>query len=250
MPNISAASPNDQINQMRAYLYSFAQELQWALNTVESGSSDTSAEVTAKAAAGGETGSQYDSVQIFNEIKSLIIKSADIVEAYYDQIENMIDLSGRYVAQSVYGTFEEYVRQTISGDSRLIQQNLESYQKLSGLVNGMAEKILSNEAYIKYGAVGTTLDDTGLAEENAPGIEIGDYARMEDGETIVTNRRYARFTAYGLELFGDSIEAAPIAYIKQRKLYITNAEITNTLRVGGYMISRADGLSFDWVGVD
>lgn len=277
MPMITGGSPDAQIQQIKSYLYKMAHQLQYALSQTDS--RDVVLEQVNNAVAIVEK-KEKPPVQIFNEMKSLIIKSADIVEAYYEKIDELLSTSGKYVAQSDFGTYGEYVNQRLSADADRINQNINrievitsdiantngqivamkgdtdaSISSLASVVNGFADEITgttnfikTQQAYIRYGAVGTTLDETGLASQNAPGIEIGDIQTLADGKTQITNKRFARFTAYGLELFGEIKDAPPVAYIKQNKLFITNAEVTSSFKLGGFMIQKSNGLSFDWVG--
>lgn len=241
MPNINASTDAGQLQQIRSYLYQFAEQMKWALDTMGAGANET----IVKQGGGSASGSseEADAIDTFNEVKSLIIKSADIVDAYYEEIDKMLSLSGKYVAQSEFGTYTEETNQTISATSTMVTQSLEKIEAIASEVDGISDSIKEKESYIRYGYVGTTLDDTELATNDAPGIEIGDYNSLDEKE----NRRYARFTAYGLELFGDTMDY-PVAYIKQSKLYITNAEITGTLKLGGYRIDTSNGLSFKWMG--
>lgn len=241
MPNINATTDAGQLQQIRSYLYQFAEQMKWALDTMGAGQSETVVQQGGGSSSSGST-EEADAMSTFNEVKSLIIKSADIVDAYYEEIDKMISLSGKYVAQSEFGDYTEETNQSISATSTQVTQNLNKIETIEGKVDGISDSIKEKESYIRYGYVGTTLDDSGLATNDAPGIEIGDYNNLDGSE----NRRYARFTAYGLELFGDTIEY-PVAYIKQYKLYITNAEITGTLILGGYRIDTSNGLSFKWI---
>lgn len=254
LPNISGKTEAEQLSQLRSYLYEMAGQLNWALNTLESGQNGNNSIVIQRSGGGSSSSSSggsssssggSDAVSNFSEIKALIIKSADIVEAYYEEIEKMIDLSGRYVAQADFGEegVAKYIKDTkmsIDATSDSLTQNY--YQKetidgIDGRVKGIEKSVREQEGYIRTGNVGSYWD------ENALGMEIGEFD-TEDGKT---EKRYARMTSYGLELFGSSKDV-PVAYIRQDKLYITNAEITGTLKLGGYRIDTSNGLAFKWVG--
>lgn len=247
LPNISASTDAGQLAQIRSYLYQFAEQMQWALNTIEKGQSSEAIEVINTGTQATSTTTESVAQSTFNSIKSLIIKSADIVSAYYEEIDKLIELNGKYVAESDFGTYKEETKQTISAASDGVTQSFAKIATIESEVDGIKSYISKNNSYIKSGQVGTTLDDTGMATEDAPGIEIGDYRTLDDGVTQEILERFARFTAYGLELFGSSL-TTPVAYIKQYKLYITNAEITGKLKIGGYEIDSSDGLAFKWVG--
>lgn len=255
LPNITATTDKGQLEQIRSYLYQMAQELQFALNNADSSSSNVVvAPATSKGTSSG--GTSADDIKkaqdTFDSIKSLIIKSADIVDAYYDEIDSLLKLSGEYVAQSDFGTYTEKTDNLISANSESITQHLSRIETIESGVDGVNDMIKTQKSYLDYGAVGTTLDDTGLATENAPGIEIGDFQTLDDGVTTVANQKYARFTAYGLELFGASLDD-PVAYIKQYKLYITNlstinAEISGTLTLGAFKIDATKGFNLKYIG--
>ena len=58
--------------------------------------------------------------------------------------------------------------------------------------------------------------------------------------------KYARFTAGRLSFYDkNDIE---VAYISDYKLYITNAEIKGTLKLGAFLIDTSKGFRLKWVG--
>lgn len=242
LPNISGKTDAEQLNQLKSYLYSMAEQLNWAFNTI---SMEKTSEIVLQDAV-GKALKENQAYTNFNAIKDFVIKNADIVDAYYEEIENLIDLSGKYVSSASFpggvGTYIENTSNSISANSQSITQNIKKTEDLEinlGEVEKLARK---QDGYIKSGIVGST-----LAPENAPdaiGIELGEFNSVGDSES----RRYARFTTYGLELFGDN-KNKPVAYISQNKLYITNAEFKGDIKLGGYSIATQNGLAFKWVGV-
>jgi hypothetical protein len=251
LPNINGKTDREQLAQVKSYLHQLAEQLQWALNTGMSGSVANVVLQTSSKNVSSTTGSTEMSVsdaqKAFTVLKPLIIKSADIVSAYYEEIDKLIDLSGKYTASSDFGDYTKETNNTISANSTSITQQLSRIETVESDVEGINSAIKEQDGYIKMGAVGTTLDDTGLAEESAPGIEIGDYQTLSDGVTTITNTRYARFTAYGLELFGSTLNK-PVAYIKQYKLFITDMEITGAAQFGAFMIDTSTGFKLKYVG--
>ena len=97
LPNVTASSDSGKLTQMQSYMYQLVEQLNWALNL---GSGDDEAVEAVKTPAQIEE----EERQTFNSIKSLIIKSADIVEAYTEKMEQVFD--GRYVAESDFGKAE------------------------------------------------------------------------------------------------------------------------------------------------
>jgi hypothetical protein len=82
-PKIDAPEPMRQIAQVKSFLIQLVEQLNIALRTLESGATATSK---------SETPATTPTVPIaFNEIKALIIKSNDIIDAYYKKMSPKIE---------------------------------------------------------------------------------------------------------------------------------------------------------------
>lgn len=281
-PNITAKTETEQLLQMRSYLYQLSQQLQWAFSTIR-----TEVRTDSTTAASVQGNKQVsDPAKTFAELKNLIIKSADIVDAYYSEINGRLEKI--YVAQSDFGTYKEQagldIRQNADGVSQLFDNyreistsvgtisnnqtvisenvsNLTNDQKaLSDTVSGLGEgqKALENTV----GGISETLDTvysqilqteayirTGLLNEDGNGHPV--YG-LEIGQTNTVDGqtvfdKFARFSADRLSFF-DSNDTE-VAYISDYKLYITNAEITGALVIAGrFKIYYSGGLAFQWIG--
>lgn len=223
---------------MHSFLYQTIEQLNWALNTIESGGNGTVSMQTkaTTGSAGGED--KKDSGVNFNELKSLIIKSADIVNAYYEKIE--AKLSGKYVAQSDFGTYEQDTEYLIRGNSYNIEQLFSNIQKITTDLEGLEHSLIDVNAYIKSGELYT--DDKGIP---IYGLEIGQKTEV-DGEEVFN--QFARFTAEKLSFF--DYNGREVAYISDNKLYIANIEITGSFSQGGFVDTIQPDLSVitRWVG--
>lgn len=241
LPEINGATSQEQLAQIRSYLYQFAGQLNWALNTLEKGQSGNDHIQVQSGGGSASTNPENDAISNFSDIKSLIIKSADIVEAYYEEIDKMISLSGKYVAKSDFADFTEETEMSLEATSEYIQQNFYKKETIDSKVSDIESEIESavraQEGYIRSGNVGSYWD------ADAIGIEIGEF----DSEDEAEQKRFARFTSHGLELFGSNKEK-PVAYVHQYKLYITDAEFTGKVKFGGYGVDTSNGLSIKWVG--
>lgn len=235
LPNINATTEAGQLQQIRSYLYQFAEQLQWALNTIETGGSLSGGLVT-QSAGSMSTGGQTETEKNFNQIKSLIIKSADIVNAYYEQINAR--LKGTYVAQSDFGTYTENTQQILTANSTGISQLFENLQIISETVDGLYDAQIHTSAYIKSGLLYQ-------ADNGVPvyGLEIGQTNTIDGVDTF---DKFARFTSDRLSFYDRN--DTEVAYISDYKLFITNAEVTGSLTLGGYKIDTSNGLAFKWIG--
>lgn len=234
MPNITATTPQGQMEQVRSYLFQMVQQLNYSLKAVEDKA------VAAQSAAEGAAKTEVEKAQgTFNSIKGLIIKSADIVNAYYEVIN--AQLQGEYVAQSEFGTFQQTTEADIQANSEAIEQNYTNLQQVLTDLEVRVNEIAAN-AYIRSGLLGYFEDGD---NEGAPiyGLEVGETITQDGVETF---NKYARFTADRLSFYDNNGNEA--AYISDMVLYITNAVIRGTLQVGEYVLDPTYGLALVWMG--
>lgn len=234
-PNITAPDEKGQLVQVKSYLHQLVEQLQWALNSLSSSSGYVVQQ--AVKSQGAAVSSKVDGEATFNAIKSLIIKSADIVDAYFEEINKRLE--GEYVAKSDFGTYTEQTSQDIIASSTDIESLYTNLQTILTDIQGIESTLVEVNAHIKSGLLYT--DDNG-----APvyGLEIGQINEI-DGEEVFN--KFARFTSDKLAFYDQN--ESEVAYISDFKLYITNAEIKGNLKLGGYKLDTSNGLAFKWEGV-
>lgn len=234
MPQITGGSAEVQLRQVKSYLYQLVQQLNFALTDVEK--QTTTAVQTATAATTGNT--EINAQSTFNSIKALIIKSADIVNAYYDAINTRLE--GEYVAISDFGTFSEQTSQDIAANSTEIQSIYKNIQTILTDIESVESTLIEVNAHIKSGLLGYADDGTPVY-----GLEIGQRNEIDGVETF---NKYAQFTADRLSFFDQN--SNEVAYISDRKLYITDVEITGSQLMGGFkkIVVPGVGVVTKWVG--
>ena len=233
-PNITGRTEAEQMVQVKSYLHQLVEQLNWALSNIETGSTGVAKTSTAATGTAVPTESD-DPISNFNSIKGLIIKSADIVNAYYEKIDNLLKLSGEYVAQSDFGTYQEDTLNEISATDKQLRQDLVSKQTIFDENGNIKTELLVN-GHIYSGIIEYAKDGEAIV-----GIEIG--------QTTNGFKRFARFTAERLSFY--DINGNEVAYISGYKLYITHVEIKGSFQVGGYVDTVTDGggLVTKWEGV-
>ena len=270
LPQINAPTDGEKIKQISSYLFQMAEQLQWALKNVDTSNKTVVVTPTPKSLQPGQ--STVSAETTFGSIKALIIKSADIVNAYYEEINKK--LVGQYVAQSEFGVFEEQTSQDVFENSTSINRTFNnvqeiksgidsSFEALSGEIDQVDSKVkdvegnITNEIQalknsidtLNYSLVEVTANlKSGLLYTNDEGIpvyglEVG-QKNIVDGVEVFN--KYARFTAGRLSFYDQN--GAEVAYISDYRLYITHAEVTGTLKLGGYLVDTTNGLTFKWVG--
>ena len=247
LPNITATTERGQLEQIRSYLYQFAQQLNYALSNIDSKAIDATQKVEATIQ---QQNAVVQAQATFSEVKSLIIKSADIVNAYYEEINRRLE--GIYVAESDFGTYKQKTSVEMSAtseDIKLLFGNQQAMQKDVKSINGVLQAgdegttILGSEAWCKIGVL--DYEESGFP---IYGMEIG-QTNTEGKESALT--KFAQYRSDGVHLYDQN--GIEVATIINYKLKITNAEminatITGVMTVGGYDIITSNGLAFKWRG--
>ena len=235
LPNINSATEQGQLSQMRSYLYQLVEQLNWALNTVQDGAVQTVVQPMTAPTASGTAASEQEAQDTFNSIKSLIIKSADIVNAYYETMRLRMD--GEYVAESDFGVYRRTTAAELSATIDSVNQLYTDLQSVEETAEGAYDSVRAVTANIKTGLLYTN-------ESGVPvyGLEVG-QRNVENG--VESFRKYARFTANRLSFYDQN--DTEVAYISDYKLFITQAQITGSITLGRYVADMSDGLAFKWV---
>lgn len=249
LPNITGDSAPAQLAQIKNYLYQLVGQLNYALSTMESGTGMLDASGNAVSVS---TEQKEDPVSTFNSIKALIIKSADIVTAYYEEISKRLE--GVYVAEATFpdgiATFIEKTSNDVIANSTYIKQMYENVQKISSSVTGIEDALTKVNALIKTGLLYYVGEDgkeyDSELENGTPvyGVEVGQTVTDEDGNELFN--KFARFVANRLSFYDQNNDE--VAYISDYKLYITNAEVTGTIKLGAFEIPTERGFTLRWVG--
>ena len=244
LPNITATTEAGQIAQMRSYLHQFAEQLQWALNTIQSENSSDAVELKDSLGRTVQQTEVAKAQDTFNSIKDLIIKSADIVEAYYEQMD-LLYLRGEYVAESEFGTYKQETSAKLSATDQYIEGKFTKTEVIDGeevkseySLADIDSRLRKQEGTIRFGTVQTTLTEDG----ETIGIEVGEIDTVND----VAITRFATFSAAGVELYDGSTSTVPVVTISKSKITITSAEFNGYVKMGKYRLDLSKGIAFKW----
>lgn len=198
-PQLTAGSAQEQLRQMQRYLTSLSQQMQFAFDALEGG---TTGKLVYQAPA-------QEQQQTLSQLKSLILKSAQVTQVLEERVGKRLE--GKYVAVSQFGTYCQETSQTIEANSRQLKQTFQSVQQLESAVAGLDSSIREVNASIR----------TGEIADGIYGVEIG----QQEGEGgVIRFRRYARLTAEKLSFYDNN--EIEVAYISNRRLYVTAAEVS------------------------
>lgn len=231
-PVIKTGKPEEALAQMQRYLWQFAEQVQQAMEESKR------VETEIKEAAGKAAQQQKDSpAATFGKVKDLIIKSAEIVEAYRAEITKT--LVGQFVAASEFGTFREQTTAVITETDKNVTQNYTMIQQIESSMEGLESGINQMNAYIRTGLLYE--DENGTSRY---GVEIGEEAE-KDG--VKAFQKFARLTSDRLSFFDQN--EIEVAYISDRKLYITSAQVQEIeakrvtiqgLAIGAYILQAGN----------
>lgn len=222
LPKVTATTDAGKLQQIQSYMYQLVEQLNIALADVESIATDQSAG-TNQPSASATGGSGTKPVADFNSVKALIIKSADIVNAYYKEIKKRLE--GLYVAESDFGVYAEQTASEIHANSIAIEQMYTNIQTIISDIDSLEHSLIEVDAFIKSGVLYYDEDGTPVY-----GLEIGQRTEI-DGEEVFN--KYARFTSSKLSFYDSNDNE--VAYISDKKLYITHVEVTGSFSLGGFV---------------
>ena len=249
LPNITGNTEAEQLAQVKSYLYQMVGQLNYALSTIETGTGVVDVRGNPVSVS---TQQKEDPASTFNSIKTLIIKSADIVTAYYDEIVKRLE--GVYVAEASFPDgIAAYIQKTsndVIANSQYISQMYTNIQTILSDVDDIKNDQIKVKAHIKTGLLYYVGEDgkeyDSELENGTPvyGVEVGQIV-TDENETELFNK-FARFTSNRLSFYDQNNNE--VAYISDYKLFITNAEITGSLKLGGFLIDTTRGFTIRWEG--
>lgn len=225
LPVINAQTERGQLEQMRSYLYQFAEQLKYAVDIIDGNTMTMSSQV--KSVVGAvETPTDEQKQKQFANLKNLIISSADIVNSYTEKVEYA--LTGKYEALS--SDFGEYWAETRKTVVETAENLTEYYDKLES-IDAWKQ---NTSAYIRTGYL---YDDT----NGVPiyGVEVGQATVDENGNpkyegmSRFTPTKTSFYDAYGNEM----------ATLSNQELVINGIVCRGAFYIGNFMIDTLHGFS-------
>lgn len=224
-----------------SYLFQMAQQLNLALEALESGAAVQGQGSVQSAPAGSAVIALQ---QQYENLRSQIVKTAQQVEKTTESLT--AKLHEEYVAQSDFGTYVQRL-------SAYLEANPEALTQYYGFCGDLQANVAAVDAAFNHYRIDTQgYIRTGIVsyEGDTPvyGVAVGQNltTRQVDGETVVEQNNFrAVFTARRLGFWQDDTE---IAYLSDNRLYITDITVLSGLNVGSWRLDSNGGLSFQWMG--
>ena len=237
MPAYPSGTVEQQVLQQYSYLFQMAQQLNLTLEAAENSR-------TAAVQAAGKSRAAQGTEQEYQNLKSLIIKTADTVQRRMDQLS--AKLTGEYVAASEFGTYVERLNAYLEANPEAMTQYYSFFADLQASTETVSAAFeqyrLETEGYIRTGIV---CYDGAVPQY---GVAVGQNltTTLVDGvETVAQNDFRATFTAKRLSFWQDSTE---VAYVSDNRLYIRDITVLDSVTLGGWKLASENGLAFQWIG--
>lgn len=224
LPNInSSTTDREQLEQIKRYLFQFAEDLNYAVNVIDNNQSSISDQIIKASESSTKVKTSEAVNEQFNSIKPLIIKSADIVNSYYEQINSL--LKGEYEALSDYGNFKQTTELRLQEASDGITENYELLEKIGDWKR-------NTEAYIRTG----WLNSDNTSETPVYGMEIGQETQI-NGESFF--KKFARYTSDKITFFDGY--GNEMGYLSGKTLYINNIIVKGVIYLGNVKFDTSQG---------
>ena len=237
----------EKLAQVRSFLFQLVEKLNRAVVDLDDNIVETTRTVIGSVSSEAAKAANANAANL----RALIIQTADTIEHEMDEIKT--DLSSNYVASSeLYGTYTESINTTITESAAAVTQAIETGTTITTIQDaiGTLQQYESNmSGYIKSGIV----DWDGITP--VIGIAIGQELEFTDTQVTVDGTVYTEidkkqfssvFTATELAFYQGTQK---VAYMKNDRLYITDAIFTGTVHHGDkWEISHTNGYTLKWIG--
>ena len=219
-PPVLTGKSEDQLRQLQNYLFTMSGKLNEALMSISIEQMTPETQQSIRKTATETKNDRKDYVAL----KSMIIKTAEIVRTEMDVIATELDKKYEAVS-SQFGTYEQNLTNTITATAEGILQDYRYEERIQGLEG----KTGNSEGFIKK------LNQfifSGWIDEGHVGIAIGENVTAYDENNnpyLNDENKMATFTMEKLSFWQGGME---LAYFEKNKFYIAHGEIVNTLKMG------------------
>ena len=234
------------------YLYRVTEQLNLALSNL--GAENFAADSTARQVlSGGMSGEQEKTLESgLGNLKSLIIKTADAVQAEMQVLET--SLESKYVAVSDFGAYQEDIAAQLTATAASIEQAISYYAALSDALGGVSDEFdaytVEVQGYIRQGIIGY--------EDAVPviGIAIGRDLSVTGAQETVDGKVYdvidttSNMSVWTPDKLAFYINGAEAAYFSNGALYVGTVIVEQKLVLGQnkWQITHDDGFTVRWIG--
>ena len=234
-----------QLQQLYRYLFKLSEQLNTSLEAT-----DRQYRMAIKTRSGSENSDDVFTPALdakYRELRSLIIKTADIVNQKMDRVVTQLNSEFQAISNE-WGTFEQNIERTIIDTAENTIEQFDYSEHIYGIdktvIDGVTYYGITSLGYIKRGIIG--FDDQNFPIYGiAVGTELKEKTVIKDGkeyQQIDTSQRIATYTSDRITFWANGVE---LAYFSGDKLFVTRVEVTDGITIGDMHIdvNDKDGLS-------
>ena len=221
-PPLLNGSEEEKLKQLYGYLNAMSEKLNTALMSIsiEQLAPETKNVIIGDTEKKAETN--------FDQLKSLIVKTAEIVRTEMDEISTTLRTKVDALSED-FGEYQADMEQTIRINAEGVSQEFTRQETIITNLDGRTEAYKEYmRGYIFTGIIGVDDDGTDLL-----GVAIGQSnLTNEDDQTLNTDAMLATFTGKKLSFYNGGVE---VAYFSDSQFFIANGTVTSSMRMGSYL---------------
>ena len=218
-PPLQTGSAEQRLEKLQQYLMTLSMKLNEAL-TGETAAQEA-ADVQKAIKVAEQTAQKTEDNR--QQLKSLIIKNAEIVQTEMDEYRAELNQSIQAVSE-MFGTYQETISAEITATAEGIRQAYEALETIVSTANGENEEYRTRmSSFIYSGILSNSPYKTGIA--------IGQNVTNSDG-TLNDNNKMATFTADRITFYLNNVE---LGYYEGSMFHIANGEVSESMKMGNFV---------------
>ena len=215
-PPIQSGNAEEQLRTLYAYLNTVSQKLNEALMSVSMEQANAEAQQAVKVAQ--ETAKTAETNR--QDLKSLIIKTAEIVHTEMEEIRT--HLQGQVTAISEdFGEFQQTLDATIAATARGVMQEYNIEERITTAEETTDAFIRRISQYVY----------TGLLDTDEVGIAIGTNVTDSSTGDLIPANKMATFTSSEISFYQNG---AKVAYFGGNLFHIEKGEVLKSMKMGNF----------------
>lgn len=218
-PPEARGTAEEQLEQLKRYLGTVSQKLNEAMLHIGVDQLTAEGQNAIKQAQKSDELTEEKRQQL----KSLIIKNADIVKTDMEEIRAELTQSIEAVSE-MFGTYQETITAELEATATGIRQTYEALETIVNTANGVNEEYRTRmQSFIYSGVLSNSPYTTGIA--------IGQNVTNADG-TLNDQNKMATFTADRITFYTNGVE---VGYYEGSRFHIENGEVLQTMKMGNFV---------------
>jgi len=217
----------EQLRQIYTYLYAMSEKLNEAMNSITTENMDGELQVKIRQIATRE-----DRTQESNALKSLIIKTAQIVRSEMDEIRTTLESNYEAISEE-FGEYTRNLTSNITATAEGILQDYHFEERIQSNTDTMQGFIQKTNQYIYSGLIDTVTE--GGVTRQRYGIAIGNNVTDTDADGNESLNRDNMMSTFTMDELAFYVNGVKVAWFSNSVFNISDGKITNTLRIGNHI---------------